>query len=162
MEEKYEKLLESAKKRRVENKKLSQRLIKNKAKKLDELFYEAHTHAFQHVDCLKCANCCKTTSPIFRTVDIERIAKYLRVSVRDFISSYLRLDEDNDYVLQSSPCVFLDSDNTCRIYEHRPKACREYPHTDRKRIVNIMHLNLKNAEICPAVAMVFETLQKNT
>ncbi len=31
-----------------------------------------------------------------------------------------------------SPCPFLGDDNYCSVYEARPKACREYPHTDRK------------------------------
>ena len=158
MEKSYRLAIEKAKKNRKENKKLTLRLVKNKSKELDELFLSAHERAFEQVDCLKCANCCKTTSPIFRDVDIKRIAEYLRITEKEFITRYLHVDSENDYVLNSSPCVFLNDDNTCQIYEHRPKACREYPHTDRKRIAGIMPLTLKNAEICPAVAMIFQSL----
>lgn len=158
MEKSYRLAIEKAKKNRKENKKLTLRLVKNKSKELDELFLSAHERAFEQVDCLKCANCCKTTSPIFRDVDIKRIAEYLRIAEKEFITRYLHVDSENDYVLNSSPCVFLNDDNTCQIYEHRPKACREYPHTDRKRIAGIMPLTLKNAEICPAVAMIFQSL----
>ena len=63
----------------------------------------------------------------------------------------MRIDEDKDYVLQSVPCTFLDSENYCTIYEERPKACREYPHTDRVNQQQIFRLTEKNADICPAV-----------
>lgn len=46
---------------------------------------------------------------------------------------YLRVDEDNDKVFKSMPCPFLGEDNLCSIYDIRPKACREFPHTDRKK-----------------------------
>ncbi|MBP6091474.1 MAG: YkgJ family cysteine cluster protein [Crocinitomicaceae bacterium] len=106
------------------------------------------------MDCLSCANCCKTTSPIFRDIDIKRIAKHLRLKENQFIQSYLRMDDEQDYVLQSSPCSFLNDDNTCSIYEFRPLACREYPHTDRKNMYQILDLTLKNTLVCPAVAKI--------
>jgi Fe-S-cluster containining protein len=90
--------------------------------------------------------------------DIERAAKALRIKPNAFIEQYLKIDEDKDYILKSSPCVFLDYDNYCTIYKDRPTACREYPHTDRKRIVQIIDLTLKNAHVCPAVAKIFTKL----
>lgn len=134
-----------------------------KGKKLDEAFHHEHEKAFQRIDCLACANCCKTTSPIFRDVDIKRIAKHLKMSEKNLINMHLHMDEEGDYVLNSSPCTFLDlDDNTCQIYEHRPLACREYPHTDRKNMNQIIKLTVKNMEICPAVAeIVEEILTKN-
>lgn len=135
-------------------KKTFQRLKSKKTKEVDDSFHQLHTKAFQKMDCLACANCCKTTSPIFRDVDIKRIAKHLRLKENQFIQSYLRMDEEHDYVLQSSPCSFLDPDNTCSIYEFRPLACREYPHTDRKNMVQILDLTLKNTLVCPAVAKI--------
>lgn len=135
--------------------------LKHKAPKhLDELFHEAHEEAFENIDCLTCANCCKTTSPIWYQRDIERAAKSLRMKPGDFIEAYLRIDEDQDYVLQKSPCTFLESDNTCRIYEDRPNACREYPHTDRKKMVQIMDLTFKNTLVCPAVLRITEDVKK--
>ncbi len=130
------------------------KLKKKKAKYVDELVSDLHEKAFQKIDCLECANCCKTTSPIFRDIDIKRISKSMRMPEKQFVSTYLRMDEDSDYVLQSSPCAFLGSDNKCSIYDIRPLACREYPHTDRKNIQQIFDLTLKNAEICPAVSRI--------
>lgn len=133
---------------------------RKKPKNLDDIFHTQHHQVFRKIDCLKCANCCKTTSPIFRDVDIKRIASHLRMSETNFIKNYLKIDEDNDYVLQQSPCHFLLPDNTCMIYEHRPLACREYPHTDRKNMVQIIDLTLKNAEICPAVSQILLNINK--
>lgn len=154
----YEKDLLRAKSNKERNKKLSKQLLKSKPKELDNQFHTLHDEVFKSVDCLKCANCCRTTSPIFRDVDIKRIAQHLRISEANFIEKNLKLDEDNDYVLKSSPCLFLQNDNTCSIYEVRPKACREYPHTDRKNMFQILDLSYKNSLICPAVARIFEKL----
>lgn len=130
------------------------KLKSKKPKDLDQEFHKRHHSVFKKIDCLTCANCCKTTSPIFRDVDIKRISKELRMKETQFITNYLRMDEENDYVLKSSPCSFLGADNKCSIYEVRPLACREYPHTDRKNMHQILNLTEKNTEICPAVASI--------
>jgi Fe-S-cluster containining protein len=79
---------------------------------------------------------------------------------QQFINQYLYIDEDKDYVLQNLPCSFLDSENYCMIFDVRPKACREYPHTDRKRFQQITNLTLKNTAICPAAYRVVEEMKK--
>ena len=120
-------------------------------RQLDKVMHEAHEKAFSCIDCLECANCCTTTGPLFTEKDIERISGKLKMDQVQFIEKYLRKDEDGDMVLQSVPCPFLGEDNYCGIYEFRPKACREYPHTDRVKQHQILDLTFKNAEICPAV-----------
>jgi uncharacterized protein len=160
MEMNYKLDLEIAHARKKEFSKIREKLKKMPGKKVDELFHNAHEEAFQSIDCLACANCCKTTSPIFRDVDIERLSKHLRVSVADFQHRYLMMDEDRDWVLKTAPCPFLGSDNYCSVYEWRPKACREYPHTDRKNMQQILNLSVKNSEICPAVSRIFQTISQ--
>lgn len=131
---------------------------KSKGAKLDAVIHPIHSQVFQQIDCLECANCCKTTSPIFRDVDIKRLSKHLRLKESQFIEQYLTMDEDQDYVLQSSPCAFLNSENKCEVYEYRPQACREYPHTDRKNSIQIGALHVKNLDICPAVVKIVDSL----
>lgn len=126
---------------------------------MDDLFHSVHNKVFEEVDCLQCANCCKTTSPIFYATDISRMAKSLRMRPGDFIDRYLRIDEDGDYVLKSSPCPFLDAENYCMVYGDRPRACREYPHTDRKKVMQLNELTLKNTMVCPAVFQILERLK---
>ena len=149
-----------SKNKEQENRKFLNRLKNKDPRKVDDLFHQHHEEVFEEFDCLTCANCCKTTSPIFYQTDIERVAKSLRMKPGDFIEKYLRIDEDKDYVLKSSPCPFLDSENYCTVYEDRPKACREYPHTDRKKMVQITELTLKNTMVCPAVLRIVEKLKE--
>jgi Fe-S-cluster containining protein len=143
-----------------ENKKFLSGLKKKDPRKVDDEFHSMHEEVFQEMDCLACANCCKTTSPIFYQNDIERVSKALRMKPGAFVEKYLRIDEDNDYVLTSSPCPFLDAENYCSVYDDRPKACREYPHTDRKKMVQITELTFKNTKVCPAVFEMVERLKK--
>lgn len=149
-----------SKNKEKENLKFLAALKKKDSRKVDDVFHTLHHEVFEEIDCLTCANCCKTTSPIFYQNDIERVAKALRMKPGDFIEKYLRIDEDRDYVLKSSPCPFLDGDNYCTVYESRPKACREYPHTDRKKMVQITDLTFKNTLVCPAVLEMVERLKK--
>lgn len=155
------KLPEKAKIAQKSNKKLIQKLKKEKGKYVDELWHSNHDKVFCQTDCLKCANCCKTTGPLFINKDIERIAKHLRLKPADFIDQYLKIDEDGDYVLKSTPCAFLGEDNYCSIYDVRPRACAEYPHTDRVKQQQILNLNLKNAQVCPAVYEMFEEIKRS-
>ncbi|MGM0946156.1 MAG: YkgJ family cysteine cluster protein [Bacteroidota bacterium] len=143
------------------NKKLKDRLRRVKPKKLDEDFAQLHEEVFDELDCLDCANCCKTTSPIFLQTDIDRLAKVFRMKSSEFLDEYLHRDEEGDFVLNSSPCPFLGTDNKCLVYEDRPKACREYPHTNRKNIHGILALSLKNTLVCPAVHKIFQQIGKD-
>ena len=150
-----------AKDKHKENKTFFAKLKKKPPKKLDYIMQDLHEAEFERTDCLECANCCKTTGPLFTPKDIERIAKHFKMKQKQFIDTYLRLDEENDFVLQSVPCTFLGADNYCSIYEVRPKACREFPHTDRKKFQQISSLTLKNVAICPAAYNIVEAMKQN-
>jgi Fe-S-cluster containining protein len=151
--------IEVAKNKARENKEFLKDLKKKDPRKVDTAFHNNHYEVFEEIDCLQCANCCKTTSPIFYPMDIDRLSKFLKIKPSDFIQTYLRIDEDKDYVLQVAPCPFLGSDNYCSVYEARPRACREYPHTDRKKMVQITELTYKNTLVCPAVLEIVERLK---
>ena len=154
------KKLLQAKQERKPIKKVISQLRKQRKGDVDKKIHRLHQEAFSEIDCLSCANCCKTTGPLFTQKDINRIASQLKLSPIQFINKYLRVDEDNDYILQTVPCSFLGEDNYCSIYEFRPKACREYPHTDRINQLGILKLTEKNVNICPAVANIFIQLAK--
>lgn len=160
MEDILRELPEKAKEKFEANKKFFAKLKKKPPKNLDYIMQELHDAEFNRTDCLKCANCCKTTGPLFTNADIERISKHFRLKPQRFIETYLRLDEENDYVLKEVPCAFLGADNYCSIYEVRPKACREFPHTDRKKFHQISNLTLKNVAICPAAFNIVEEMKK--
>lgn len=140
--------------------KLFATLRKRKSAHDDTLISEVHDTVFSGINCLDCANCCKTHSPIILQKDMERISKHLRIKQTEFVGKYLLLDEDGDWVFYTVPCPFLQADNKCSIYDVRPKACSEYPHTNRKKIYQIAELTLVNAEICPAVAPILNSISK--
>ena len=159
MKEEYVELLRKSKLKVKENAVFIKRFRKKSKKDIDRGFQLEHDKVFEKVDCLECANCCKTTSPIFTNQDIKRLSKLFKMKQPQFVSEYLRIDEDNDYVLKMAPCPFLNEDNTCFVYDVRPSACREYPHTDRKNMYQILDLVEKNALVCPAVATIVENLK---
>jgi Fe-S-cluster containining protein len=117
-----------------------------------------HEEAFKKIDCLQCANCCKNYSPRFKRPDIKRIAKHLKMKEGDLIETYLRIDEDGDYVVKSTPCPFLGNDNYCSIYENRPSDCHRFPYTDEDVIIKRIQLTQKNSSFCPIVYYVLEKL----
>ena len=146
--------------KRKENKQFFKRLKNISPKVLDSFIHPLHDKVFECTNCLECANCCKTTGPLFTDKDISRIAKHLSLKLSEFTEKYLRIDEDRDYVLKSVPCVFLGKDNYCSIYKFRPKACREFPHTDRRKQYQLLDLTKKNVEVCPAVFNIIEKFKK--
>ncbi|MBU2947469.1 YkgJ family cysteine cluster protein [Zobellia uliginosa] len=160
MEQILKELPKKAQEKHNENRKFFAKLKKRPPRNLDYVMQELHDEEFERTDCLECANCCKTTGPLFTNADVERISKHFRQKPQKFIEQYLRIDEENDYVLQQVPCTFLGADNYCSIYDVRPKACREFPHTDRKKFQQISNLTLKNVAICPAAFNIVEKMKK--
>ncbi|ORC34817.1 zinc/iron-chelating domain-containing protein [Marispirochaeta aestuarii] len=153
-------LPERARKAEKDQTKYLRRLRDKNPKKLDEMFRRLHDEVFADIDCLDCANCCKTISPRFKKRDIERIAGHLNMHPKTFRLTYLEIDEDDDWVLKKLPCPFLGEDNYCSIYEVRPKACIEYPHTNVKNMRGHLVIARKNLSVCPAVFEIVERLRK--
>jgi|SRR5690606_25679479 len=152
-------LLHNWEKKSADRKKLYRQFLQraDKNKVLRQL-PDYHEEAIQKVDCLQCARCCKNYSPRFKTPDVKRIARHLGMKESVFISTYLRVDEEGDFVVQSVPCPFLNEDNTCRIYDERPSDCRRFPYTDEDVLLKRPQLTLKNASFCPITYYVLEKL----
>lgn len=117
-----------------------------------------HEEAFEKNDCLQCAACCKNYSPRFKTPDVKRISKHLRMRESEFIDTYLNVDEEGDFVAKSAPCPFLGADNFCSIYEVRPSDCARFPYTDEDVLIKRQKLTLKNASFCPITYYVLDKL----
>ncbi len=143
---------------RENKKKYLRKLDKSDKRKLLKVLPGLHEEAFEKIDCLNCAACCKNYSPRFKTPDIKRISKHLRMRESVFIDTYLTLDEDGDYVVKRTPCAFLGLDNKCSIYEIRPSDCSRFPYTDEDVLFKRKNITLKNVEFCPIVFYVLEKL----
>ncbi|MBZ4192513.1 YkgJ family cysteine cluster protein [Niabella beijingensis] len=155
-------ILQNWEKKAKEHKKQYQQFLKRTDKNgvLKQL-PALHEAAFEAVDCLTCANCCKHYSPRFKTPDVKRIARGLGLKESVFIDTYLRVDEDGDFVVKQSPCPFLNTDNTCGIYDIRPSDCARFPYTDEDVLIKRPALTLKNSEFCPITYYVLEKLTGN-
>ncbi len=117
-----------------------------------------NAEAFAAINCLHCAACCKNYSPRFKTPDIKRISRHLKMKEGVFIETYLKLDSDGDYVVKSTPCPFLGADNYCTIYNVRPSDCGRFPYTAEDVLLKRPNITLKNSTFCPIVVHVLERL----
>lgn len=152
-------LRQTASGEKKENSLLFKKLRKVKSSILDKKFHPLHDKYMAKIDCLDCGNCCKSISPAVKDTDITRLSKYLKIKPSDIVTKYFVLDEEGDYVFRNQPCPFLGYDNFCSVYDARPRACREYPHTDRTRIHQILNITYKNISVCPIVHDIVQELK---
>jgi len=118
MREELEQLPSLANEKSDENKKFFKKLRKKPPKNLDYVMQELHDIQFSKTDCLQCANCCKTTGPLFTSADIERIAKHLRLKPSAFIDAYLRVDEEGELIIKIARYKLL-GDQLIRLLLHK-------------------------------------------
>ena len=94
--------------------------------------------------CTGCGNCCKETIVMLTDHDIRRIIDGTGKAPQEFIRFF---GEGEITIAKRYPfwvrlatrrvimalrwgrnrCIFLDKEDRCTIYEHRPVACREHP-----------------------------------
>jgi len=129
--------------------------------RVDALAHALHEEAFGHIDCTRCANCCKTMTPAVSAEDIDRIAGHLAMSREAFITAYLVVDEDEGgYRMKAAPCPFLGADDRCTIYAVRPDDCRQFPHTHKEGFIWRTYLHSANAQSCPAVYYIVKRMRQ--
>lgn len=140
-------------------KRLFNNLNHTNPKKNHKAAEKIHEEVFEEIDCLNCANCCKSIPPIVSKRDSKRISKYLNLKPSEFEQAYLVTDEDGDQVINKTPCPFLEKDNKCKIYSVRPNACRQYPHSGDFNFFNHLSMHKRNSKYCPAL---FEIITRLT
>ena len=160
MIEKYQTIINRAKSRFNDTKKFIRLLKKVKSSELDALCEKFHTLFAGEINCLDCANCCRGTGPLLKNRDISRLSKSMKMKTGQFVENYLVTDEEGDMIFRELPCPFIDEKNYCIVYEDRPAACRDYPHTDRRNMRKYLKPTLENYRICPIVYLVIEELKK--
>lgn len=156
----YKKLLEKAEKEYEINRGFLMDLKKMRAKNLDREINALHDRAFEEIDCLQCGNCCRCLGPRFQEKDIKKLAKRFKMRPVAFEKKYLTVDEDEDWVFKEMPCPFIADDNYCLYYEDRPKACMDYPYTQKTRLRTFLKPTLENSLTCPAVYLIFKWLKE--
>jgi uncharacterized protein len=146
--------------RKAAFRKFLSKLEKNPPRGLDNLAIQTDREVWRQVDCLSCANCCKTMTPTFTERDIKRIAAYLHMPALDFKKKWLRKERGTgDWLNKSTPCQFLDKiTHKCSIYAVRPADCAGFPHLTKRKMVEYMHVHKQNIELCPATFKMVEKM----
>jgi uncharacterized protein len=138
------------------------RLEKNPPRRLDALTAAIEPEVWKEIDCLACANCCKTMTPTYTVQDLKRISKHLDMTEEQFKKKWLVKDRSNgDLMNKSTPCQFLDlKTNMCSIYAVRPADCAGFPHLPKRKMVDYMHIHKQNVEYCPATLTMVEKIMQ--
>lgn len=117
------------------------------------------------IDCRACASCCKVAETDVTKRDIDRIARHLRITPKEFVERYTTMSayEQEEPILrrQESGCIFLEG-NDCSIYEIRPDTCRDFPHLVRGAgsFESRMWQMVDRATYCPIVYNALEEFKE--
>jgi len=111
------------------------------------------------IDCTTCANCCRVATVELHERDVEKLARFLRISTGQFMREYTQETKDEGVILKRTEqgCVFL-SGNDCTVYDVRPTTCESFPHMVRGQgsITRRMWQFIDRACYCP---IVYNTLE---
>ena len=127
---------------------------------MPELVNRADATVWRDVNCMECANCCKTMTPTFNKADITRISAHVGLTPKEFKAKWLlKEDETGDWINKTQPCQFLEG-NKCGIYEVRPADCAEFPHHNKKPFDAYNETFKNNLIHCPATLTLVDRLKK--
>lgn len=126
---------------------------------LEKLTHTLEKEVWAEVDCLSCANCCKTMTPTFTNSDLKRISAHFGQTVDEFKEKWLYKERSTgDWMNKKQPCQFLNlKDNKCSIYAIRPDDCAGFPHLPKK-MKDYVHVHKQNVEYCPATFRIVEKM----
>ena len=117
-------------------------------RRLDELELEMQSARIKGIGhCIKCGFCCHRRTCMPTPDEVETIADFLKMDVKELVKEYFAVDVSCDvYFLRplgvnildlggefipsrrtynEGKCVFLDEDNLCSIYPVRPETARQ-------------------------------------
>ena len=127
---------------------------------LDAIVQETTGDVWSKVDCLTCANCCKTLHIVVDDADIKRLSRRLTMPPQEFRARYVKMDTDKTLLFKSQPCPMLGPDNRCAVYEDRPQACRDFPYLHDKDFRSRTLSMIDNTTRCPIVFNVWQELKR--
>ena len=131
---------------------------RNPPKNINTIVDKVNNEIWQEIDCLSCANCCKKMTPTFTGKDIKRIALHFEIKPIEFKNKWLYQEKKSgDWMNVKQPCQFLNlQNNMCSIYEVRPLDCAGFPHLNKKKVTDYIHVHQQNVEYCPATYKMVE------
>ena len=138
------------------------RVKRDPPRKLQSIAIKAVSNIWNEIDCLSCANCCKTMTPTYTNADIKKIASYLQISTDAMKKRWLKKERGTgDWINKTTPCQFLNpGTNMCNVYEVRPADCAGFPHLTKKKFVEYLHVHQQNLDKCPATFKLVERMNE--
>ncbi len=125
---------------------------------LDAIVHRHLEDVASQIDCCACGNCCRQILPTLADADVDRLAAGVNSNPSAVAADYLTRNDEGELTFNRCPCPFLVG-NRCRVYEHRPEACRSYPHLQKEGFVFRLAQTVCNCSVCPIVFNVFERLK---
>jgi Fe-S-cluster containining protein len=125
-----------------------------------------------YFDCNKCpAFCCSIYERVQLTKrDINRLAKYFKVSVETAMKRYTKMWGDERVLRRTKDklfpqtCIFLNQETRgCGIYHARPAVCREYPDRARCAYYDLLQFERRqqdDPDVLPLVQITFREVKK--
>jgi Fe-S-cluster containining protein len=117
------------------------------------------------IDCTACANCCRVASTQVTERDVERLARYFRISPAQFLEEFTVESEEEGRILKRNEngCVFLEG-TLCSVYDVRPNTCELFPHLVKGNgsLVSRMWHMPDRAVYCPIVYNALEGFKAET
>ena len=137
------------------------KLEKNAPRGIEKMTATIEKEVWKEMDCLSCANCCKTMTPTFTTADLKRISAHFGQTPDEFKAKWLYKERGSgDWMNKKEPCQFLNlKDNKCSIYAIRPADCAGFPHLPKK-MKDFVHVHKQNVEYCPATHRMVEKMME--
>ena len=126
---------------------------------LDTVVQETTDAVWEGVDCLTCGNCCRSPQITVDDKDVQRLAKRLNLTPKEFERKYLVRGEGKERYFASAPCPFLGEDNACAVYEDRPQACHDFPYLHAGNFRSRVYVTLDNIAGCPIAFNVWQRLK---
>lgn len=138
------------------------RIKRNRPGRLQQIAAKATENVWEGIDCLSCANCCKSMSPTYTSTDIKKIASFLNMSTHEMKERWLKKERGTgNWINKSKPCQFLDPQtNFCKVYDVRPADCAGFPHLTKKWFINYVHVHQQNLDECPATFRMVERMEQ--
>lgn len=155
----YRAILEKSRTKRAETMRKMRHLSRMNRKGFDRMVHDIHDEVFAEIDCRKCGECCRNLGPVFRNSDIKLICSAIGLGDKAFMDTYLEQDPDGvGFILKRLPCPFQEEDNACSIYEERPLACSNFPHTQSVNIQRKLVGLALDSQFCPAAFLICERI----
>lgn len=97
---------------------------------LDAIVDQIAAPIIAKTDCTQCGNCCRQLDVYLTSDDAQRLSDGIHIPLATLLEAHIdqpRAQSQGEWgMFKHRPCAFFDG-KLCRVYDHRPQTCRDYP-----------------------------------